>query len=725
MKKTLDRFLIGLILLIFLISSSAIADDTPIQRLDPSLRIFVEQALQLAGEEVSIKSLLDSDSYAFSWTAAASDERIDLLVKLDRTFDGASFHGLPVTASTGSIVGVSATIPQILAMLEDEDVVYIEPSRRTFPALDASLGAIYADGLHLLTPPITGAGVLVGAVDTGIDYTHLNFRYDSDGDGFEESSRILSILDQTYGLFGIEYSRRDIETDLANGHGSSEGIVRQRDSDGHGTHVMGIAAGDGSSSVSGGFVGVAPDAYIVMVKTTFFTSDILAGVDHIFDLADELGLPAVVNLSLGGHGGPHDGSSLFEQGMDELVRGAGRVIVVSAGNEGDQSIHTSGTLAGNASSFYIDPDGWSTELTIWYPGRSQFMITVTPPTGLPIVAHWRTDSGTIQTDDGTVRIDNASAGVNANNGDNEVFIRLSGLSRSKRWQVTVTDTKGNGGRYNAWIINGAAAIVNGDSSSTIAEPGNAHEVITVGSFNSKAVWASLAGEQNFLNSYPLGELSSFSSQGPTRDGRIKPEITAPGAWVGSALSVDAGWMDFLVTPDGFHTMGLGTSQAAPHVSGAVALLFSIDSQLTAVEVRALLTESAKSDRFTGTVPNNRWGWGKLNVAAAVDLLNQAQPPPVDPPNGDNQMPVVTLERNPVDVIARFIISLPDGVTSAELRIYSADGSLVYDAFVDPGATRFEWPLITNWGKRVASGLYLYVLVTNRGTSTVGRLVIAR
>lgn len=723
MRKLLDRCCIGLVLLVFIISISTAAEQS-IQRLDPSLRILLLEALQLPKADTSIQSLLDGGPTQLSWSPTANEEKIELLVKLDRSFRGTSFHGIPVKASTGTIVGVAATIQQILTLLEDQDVVYIEQSWPTSPALDTSVSVITADTVHSSSPAVTGAGVIVGAVDTGIDYTHLDFRYDSDSDGFEESSRILAILDQSYGFFGIEYDTQDIETDLANEHGSSEGIVRQIDTDGHGTHVMGIAAGDGSSS-SEGFVGVAPEAWIVMVKTTYFTSDILAGIEYIFDLADSLGLPAVVNLSLGGHEGPHDGTSLFEQGMDELVQGPGRVIVVSAGNEGDQSIHASGTLLGNDSSFRIDPDSWDAELDMWYPGSSQFMISVNPPSGPAIVVPWGTDSGLIQTAFGDVRVDNASSGVNANNGDHEVFIRLSDLSGSGQWQVTVTDTGGNGGRYDAWIVSGSADIVNGDSSSTIDEPGNARDVITVGSFNTKAVWPSLSGDQNFLSSYPLNVLSSFSSQGPTRDGRTKPEICAPGAWISAALSGDAMWQGYLVNPDGVHTMELGTSMAAPHVSGAVALLLSINSQLTAEEVRALLTDAAIRDGFTGGVPNSRWGWGKLDVAAAVANVDQPQPSPVDPPPSEGGLPEIALEENPVDATARFVITLPAGTTWAELRIYSASGDLVYDTPVHPSNDRLEWPLITNRGKSVASGLYLYVLVTNRGTSAVGKLVIAR
>ena len=673
---------------------------------------------------MSIKSLLDGKSAVLAWTPKALEQKIDLLVKLDHTFRGTRLYGLAVTASAGSIIGVSATIQQVLGLLENQDVVFIEQSRKTSATLDASIPAIAADVVHAASPAITGKGVIVGAVDTGIDYTHLDFRFDRDGDGTEESSRILGILDQSYGLFGIEYTRQDIETDLANGHDSGGGIVREKDTDGHGTHVMSIAAGDGSSSAEG-FIGVAPEAWIVMVKTTYYTADILAGIEYIFDLADSLGLPAVVNLSLGGHEGPHDGTSLFEQGMDELVNGSGRVIVVSAGNEGDQAIHASDTLMGNSSTFRVDPNGWDAEIDLWYPGTSWFTISVSPPSGPPIVVPQGTDSGLVQTAFGTVRVDNAASGVNANNGDHEAYFRFSGLSGSGIWQITVTDTGGTGGKYDAWIVSGSAEFVDGNSSSTIDEPGNARDVITVGSFNTKAVWDSLNGEQNFLSSYPLHVLSSFSSQGPTRDGRTKPEICAPGAWIGAALSDDALWQGYLVNPDGVHTMELGTSMAAPHVTGTVALLLSINSQLTADAVRTLLTDSATRDGFTGSVPNVRWGWGKLNVAAAVDNVNVPEPPPVDPPPTDPTVPRISLEENPVDAIARFAITLPAGTTWAEVRIYSASGALVYDAPVHPSSDRMEWQLVTNRGASVASGLYVYVLETNRGTSEVGRLVIAR
>ncbi len=161
-----------------------------------------------------------------------SGDRLGVLVKVIHPFWGSSFLGLPVAVSTGTILGIRVTLAELLTLVASPDVIYVEPSWKTEPKLDTSLPAIGADRVHAQAPPILGEDVIIGAVDTGIDYMHLDFRYDSDGDGIEESSRITSILDQTGGFFGTTYSNGDIESDLALGLGSNEGIVRQRDSDG-------------------------------------------------------------------------------------------------------------------------------------------------------------------------------------------------------------------------------------------------------------------------------------------------------------------------------------------------------------------------------------------------------------------------------------------------------------------------------------------------------------
>ncbi|MFQ6090949.1 MAG: S8 family serine peptidase, partial [Candidatus Bipolaricaulia bacterium] len=254
-----------------------------------------------------------------------------------------ALSGAEVMATVGEVTIARATLTQLRRLVQSPDVLYIEAAYRLAPELDRSIPAIGADLLHREEPIATGEGVIIGNIDTGIDYEHLDFRVDRDDDGFEESSRILYIWDQTETApigdrgavpFGTEYTQAGIEADLVRGFRPDEGAVRERDDNGHGTHVLGIAAGDGSSSGTG-YIGVAPQAELVAVKTSFYSGDVVSGADYIFRKAEELGKPCVLNLSLGGHFGPHDGTSNFALALEGLL-GPGRVIVTSAGNEGDK-----------------------------------------------------------------------------------------------------------------------------------------------------------------------------------------------------------------------------------------------------------------------------------------------------------------------------------------------------------------------------------------------------
>ena len=649
-------------------------------------------------------------------TIAIYGDLLGVLVKTRHTFFGKSFLGLPVETSTGTVLCLRVSLDELTLLADSADVVYVEPAWRTEPKLDRSVPAIGADVVHQRIPPVLGSGVIVGAVDTGIDYTHLDFRSDEDGDGFEETSRILYLWDQTAGIAGAYYTKQDIETDLVQKVAPGQGVVRETDTEGHGTHVMSVAAGDGSSS-SLGLVGVAPKAKLIMVKTTFYTSDILSGVRYIFDRATALGLPAVANLSLGGQSGPHDGTSLFEQGLDELAQGPGRAIVVSAGNEGDEAIHVSGSLDGGSSTFSLEPRSFSFNLDLWYPGGSSFTLTVRPPGGTAVVVPSGSAAST-STGSGSVYVDNSSAGLNPMNDDREILVSVSGLTQSGTWTFVVDDV-GGGGRFDGWVTSsGGETIVGGDTTSTIDEPGNAREVITVGSFNTKAQWSSLAGGQDFSAEYPVGALSRFSSRGPTRDGRQKPDLAAPGAWVAAARSASSSPDGYLLLSDGAHTILAGTSISAPHVTGVVALLFSVNSELTGDEIKQELTETARTDAFTGTVPNSGWGFGKLAADAAVELAEPSS-------DGDGETPTVALVENPVEARALFAYHVPSDAQGATLRVFDLLGRLVFEAPLDPGDGEYEWNLEDRLGEPLASGLYLFLITSDTGRSATGRLVIHR
>jgi len=655
--------------------------------------------------------------------------RIGVLVKAadanSLTADRGSFLDIPIQFVAGTVAGMRVSAEELSRLAASSDVVYVEPVWKAHPALDDSMTAIHANTLRFASPALTGEGVLIGVVDTGVDYTHLDFRTDRDGDGFEESSRIASIWDQTEGLFGVHYDQADIERDLRLGFGPDEGFVRESDTDGHGTHVLGVAAGDGSSSAAG-LVGVAPEADLIVVKTSFYTSDILNGVEFILDEAAVRGQPVVVNLSLGGHSGPHDGTSLFEQALSELATESGATIIVSAGNEGDETIHVSQRLSvGGSQTFSLLPSSVSAEAEIWYPGSSSFAIQVVAPSGETLYVPAGA-TGSLVTTHGSLYVDNASFGTSSLNGDGEIGVRLSALSGAA-WTMTVSSQIG-GGTFHGWITSGSAEFLGGDSTYTIAEPGNAYEVITVGAFNSKSQWTSSNGAVDYSIEFPVGAFSSFSSLGPTRDGRAKPDLSAPGAWIMSSASSDAWASPTLLHPDGQHIASAGTSFAAPHVAGVVALMLQLAPTLSSNAILDVLQDTARRDGFTGSVPNLRWGFGKLDAQEATLAVVPDDPDPGPGPSPVDR-PEIRILTHPASTTAEFSVAVPAGTSSATLRIYSILGAPVFSTEIDlgdePADVRYSWNLTGSSGRAAANGLYLCLLVTPSGTSETLRLVIDR
>ncbi|MDO8945057.1 MAG: S8 family serine peptidase, partial [Desulfobacterales bacterium] len=280
-------------------------------------------------------------------------------------------------------------------MAELENVRRLESTREMHSELDLSLPETRADIVHTGPPGRRGEGVIVGIIDSGIDFTHPSFRK-SDG-----TSRILLLWDQ--GLtpqggeispsgagFGVEYSRADINAALMTVDPFA--TVRHRDiAPMHGTHVAGIAVGDGSIAGEGkpafSFVGLAPEADIIVVANRSgsvegigTSSNTLDAVNYIFDRAGAMQKPAVINMSLGDNLGPHDGSSLLERGIDNLLGGAGRAFVKSAGNAGADNIHASGAVATGESvevGFNVPLGARSpAQIDFWYAGADEFSVTL-------------------------------------------------------------------------------------------------------------------------------------------------------------------------------------------------------------------------------------------------------------------------------------------------------------------------------------------------------------
>jgi minor extracellular serine protease Vpr len=577
-----------------------------------------------------------------------------------------------------SVMATKAThVPALQNMLE-------QPSFETIPNLSVTSSKTSATVVKsaAFNAGYTGKGVIVGVIDTGIDWTHEDF-IKPDG-----TSRILYLWDMTDDSFETSSGKTGTQPPILEGgavHGPGtlytnkqisdalrgNGIVNSSDNFGHGTVAAGTAAANGRATANdvraGTYSGVAPDADLIIVKAGDcggFDDSYILGTKWIAQVAQQRRQPVVINHSLGGHFSSHDGSEAAEEVMNEIA-GAGKpglALTVSAGNEGKYSLHGSGRF-GPRRSGQADIDGSALEVAV-SPERTK------KQTWLNGYFDARDDWGMVVRGSGNFLVDQIGrpfhlyifkvkdeikVQIPDNVKEPDYFNELANqiLSKArlaaqgeKKDRVSIPLPPGN---YLIWGFGPTANVVNGSfdlytpfylqASFTIGamkrmmvgSPGNAANVITVGSYDFRAVWKNQPGEQTIYN-LPLDYISDYSSPGgPREDGTFKPEITAPARYTISSMSSTAnpdsltcgrrnmgmaGWK--AVTRDGKHMAWSGTSAAAPYVAGVVALMLQKNPTLDAAQIKNILIKTAKrNDKFTGTVPNPEWGYGKLNPSAAL------------------------------------------------------------------------------------------------------------
>ncbi len=541
---------------------------------------------------------------------------VEVLMQYTGDATNLSRYGFELQTQIGRVVVGTVPLARLPELEALTDVLRVEAATPIQPTLDVSLPESRVTPLHTGSPAIKGAGAIVGVIDTGIDYTHPAFRK-PDG-----TTRILAIWDQNLQPvsgeanpkgplynYGVEYNKADIDKALASSNPFA--IVRHRDRSSmgnHGTHVTGIAAGNGRPGNT--YVGVAPEADMIVVATQWTDASILTGASYIFDKATELNRPVVINMSLGGHSGPHDGTSTFDTGLDQMLGRSGRAIVVSAGNEGSDNIYVTGSVRGGGQATIRlnvpQRDLQDNYVEIWYSGAAKVGITVTPPNGTP--------SAVILADTNDFRtLDFANGNrvwvINTKNPINQdyqiLLVQQRGTAQSIQagaWTLTLRNTSSVDTRFDAWIVTGGNEVFptfeGAQWQGTVGTPGTGKGVITVGSYVTK-----LGG-----SSTTQGQISVFSSAGPTRDGRLKPEISGPGEIIVAPQ------------PNNQYQAKQGTSMSSPHIAGLVALMFQRNRSLTQTQIKDILTKTARKDAATGAVPNQIWGYGKMDAKATVDAV---------------------------------------------------------------------------------------------------------
>ena len=675
---------------------------------------------------------------------AAGHLFISALIKVKAGFDDRQLQQMGAYTGTraGDIWTVQVPVQKVSAFTKLGGVDYIQLDEPVYPVLDSVRKVTRTDSVHAginLPAAFTGKNVVMGILDVGFDYSHPLF-FDTLGNTF----RVKKVWEQktTGGTppSGFVYGNELTASTAMWATGTD--IVSQS----HGTHVAGIAAGSGfgSSADNHRFRGIAFGTDVVLVGITPPQSqwmntgmtDLIDGMNYVYQYANAVGKPAVVNLSWGCTIGSHDGLSLFSQACDNLT-GPGKLFVCSAGNTGARSIHVQKTFTATDTlvSTFVNFDGNLSERRTWVdiwgdssktfcvkaslysngaPGNNTGFICLdnTTRNAFLVGAAGDTCFFTITTSDNDF---NGKPRILLNifkRAPDALFLTVRGNSgKINMWNGYVENSTGY---YGSFSNNGQAWATTGNSQLSISDFSSTKSAIAVGAFATRTD----------------GIIASFSSKGPTADGRIKPDIAAPG--VGVASGVNSYDVSFL--PGGSNSSTVvnsfqqggrtysyallsGTSMSSPVVSGITALLLEAVPTLTPQKVKDALAQTAITDAFTGTIPpagTNVWGHGKANAYAAIRyVLHDLS---VNNPIGQNMKWSVYPNPNRGSYTLE---CTTDKSETATVELADLTGKVLI---------REEWKLTAgrnlhflNAGP-VAKGLYMTRIITSRGQSAVKTLI---
>lgn len=543
--------------------------------------------------------------------AGAASPLVDVFLRCKDKADLSTVAGVEVHQATGKVRTARVALDQIEALTEHAGVSRISAARRLRP-LDLASAKVQLPAFRSANPERTGKDVVVGIVDSGIDAAHPAF-----------AGRIRSIWDQS--ITGPGWGTTNYGTVL-----TGAAMAASNDTNGHGTHVAGIASGQHST-----FGGVAPAAHLVVVKTTFDNTAIADGVRYVFEEADKLGLPAVANLSLGGHFDAHDGSDDLSAALD-LLTGAGKIVVAAAGNEGHDPIHAQVRVPAHKKVEILFKTVPSTSpgappwvvLNGWYKGTASCQIGIRTSGGnstplQPIIATGNPARNyTFPT--ARLRLTTSPASVTPN-GDVQFVAEIFPGAFNTRvqggtWRLLIKNPGNTAVVVHVWSIvdaNSQSAAFQSPAESDslkVGSPGSAASVVTVAAYTTRNTWVDSSGTPRGVG-LTLDDIADFSSPGPLRDGAKKPDLTAPGAMIVSCLSSKTSPPP---RPSSVIGPGLlveaGTSMACPFVAGLVALLLQGKPTLTPAQVKAKLAAACAILGAGAGAFDAKWGRGLIDAS---------------------------------------------------------------------------------------------------------------
>ncbi|MBS1808764.1 MAG: S8 family serine peptidase [Acidobacteria bacterium] len=503
---------------------------------------------------------------------------------------------------------------------------------------------------------LTGKGVIIAIVDSGVDFRNPDFiTYDAEG---KPVSRLLYLWDTTSDAFdtkklgskpplsypnkaslGTLYTQQQLTAELR----AQTPQIPATDLAGHGTACASVAAGNGNNGKGKDYVkGVAPEADIIAIRAggeALANGEAGEGINNAWLLNALCGWletvagqqPLVVSCSFGGHYGGHDGQHVSERQLDVRFspEKKSRALVIAAGNEGDFPIHAEAQFKKRDAAGLIT---WASD----QPVRITFYFDTPHFKDIQIMPAIKASQANKKI--ATIVV---AEGINPITEKYEMQVISAEKEAKKEGDIFESglflfNSSGKPMKVDAYIEGGA--FVEGMSAAyLVGSPGVVKNAITVGSYD----WNDLFDRQDQLVSYPsfcdkqtplvIGGLSCYSSPGFSRNGTVKPDIVAPGEIYHASYAKHLNGKGVYdgkghpIDSTGNYMLFNGTSAATPYTAGVIALMFQQKPQLSVGELKGLLQQHATSNHLTGKVPNNWWGYGKLDLAAIRRLLQAIKP----------------------------------------------------------------------------------------------------
>lgn len=546
----------------------------------------------------------------------AEENEWELIIKYSGYLDQVRETVVSVTELLNGYAVVIVKESQIEVLAELPEVDFIEKPKSLFFEAENGRRTSCIDGVQVPPLSLSGQGVLVGIVDSGIDYANPDFR-NEDG-----TTRIAALWDQSvsgnppegYNL-GREFTREQINRALQETDPLARlDLVPTRDISGHGTAVAGIAAGNGRGSEGRRYRGAAPEAELVVVKMGTprqdgfpRTTELMQGVDYIVRTALRLGKPVAVNISFGNTYGSHDGTSLIERFLNDISETWKNVICVGTGNEGNSGGHTGGRVSDEEEErveIAVQPRETSLSVQIWKSYVDEMDISVISPSGVR--------TGPIPEILGPQRLSLGGTELLLYYGEpkpysvkQEIYISFlpeASYMESGVWQIVLTPRRIVDGTYEMWlpsqnVLNVGTAFLRPSPDTTLTIPSTASLAVTVAAYDALTFsYADFSGR---------GPASLYEGEG------AKPDLAAPGVRVMAPV------------PGGGYREQTGTSFAAPFVTGSAALLMEWgivqgnDPYLYGEKVKAYLRRGAREVPGYDRWPNAQLGYGILCVEESL------------------------------------------------------------------------------------------------------------